>query len=80
MLSATCAHNQSKSKQLLKSIIFQGMGIGFISFWISAIALLLFNLSEINSLYLGVTSCILIIIFSVFGFINAVSPRFWVAW
>ena len=54
----------------LKIFIYEGMGIGFISFWIVTIAIFIDRIFNINSYYLGLLSLFFIIniIFNFFLF------------
>ena len=56
---------------LLKLFVHEGMGVGFISFWIINLALIISLTNFLNDYQLGITSLILIIILSVYGLINA---------
>ena len=55
---------------LLKLFFHEGMGIGFISFWVVNIGLLIDNVYSINSSALGVICFLLIIILTVYSLIN----------
>ena len=52
----------------LRIFIYEGMGIGFISFWIATIAILINSFFEINSYSLGLLSIIIIILLSLIAF------------
>ncbi len=52
----------------LKIFIYEGMGIGFISFWILTTAIIVNGLFNINSYYLGLLSLSLILILSLISF------------
>tara|TARA_Y100001970_G_scaffold292316_1_gene433114 strand:+ start:21712 stop:22767 length:1056 start_codon:yes stop_codon:yes gene_type:complete len=52
----------------LKIFIYEGMGIGFISFWILTLAIIVLKLFNINAFYLGIFSLILILFFSLISF------------
>ena len=54
----------------LKIFIYEGMGIGFISFWIVNIFLIIYYFDFYNSYYLGILSIILILICFIYGSIN----------
>ena len=56
---------------LLKLFVYEGMGVGFISFWIINLALIISLTNFLNDYQLGITSLTLIIILSVYGLINA---------
>jgi len=56
---------------LLKLFVHEGMGVGFISFWIINLALIISLTNFLNDYQLGITSLTLIIILSVYGLINA---------
>ena len=55
---------------LFKLIVHQGIGIGFISFWITNISLIFYILFPIHSLYLGLTTIFLIFLLCCFSFIK----------
>ena len=52
----------------LKIFIYEGMGIGFISFWILTATIIVNGLFNINSYYLGLLSLSLILILSLISF------------
>ena len=56
---------------LLKLFVHEGMGVGFISFWIINLALIISLTNFLNDYQLGIISLTLIIILSVYGLINA---------
>jgi hypothetical protein len=56
---------------LLKLFVHEGMGVGFISFWIINLALIISLTNFLNDYQLGITSLTIIIILSVYGLINA---------
>ena len=52
----------------LKIFIYEGMGIGFISFWIVTNAIFINGIFNVNSYYLGLLSLFIIIILSLISF------------
>ena len=52
----------------LKIFIYEGMGIGFISFWIVTTAIIINEIFNVNSYYLGLLSLFLILILSLIAF------------
>ena len=52
----------------LKIFIYEGMGIGFISFWIVTIAIIIDRIFNVNSYHLGLLSLFIIIILSLISF------------
>ena len=52
----------------LKIFIYEGMGIGFISFWIVTIAIIIDGIFNINSYYLGLLSLFFILLLSLISF------------
>ena len=56
---------------LLKLFVYEGMGVGFISFWIINLSLIISLTNFLNDYQLGIISLILIIMLSVYGLINA---------
>ena len=56
---------------LLKLFVYEGMGVGFISFWIINLALMISLTNFLNDYQLGITSLTLIIILSIYGMFNA---------
>ncbi len=55
---------------IFKLIVHEGMGIGFISFWITTISLIFYFLFPIHPLYLGLTTIFLILFLCCFSFIK----------
>ena len=56
---------------LLKTFVYGGLGIGFISFFVLNLALIFSFLSKTNNFYICVYSTILIFLFSSFSYLNA---------
>ena len=56
---------------LIKLFVYEGMGVGFISFWIINLSLIISLTNFLNDYQLGIISLILIIMLSVYGLINA---------
>ena len=56
---------------LLKLFVHEGMGVGFISFWIINLALIISLTNFLNDYQLGITSLTFIILLSIYGFVNA---------
>ena len=56
---------------LLKLFVHEGMGVGFISFWIINLALIISLTNFLNDYQLGITSLTLIILLSIYGLVNA---------
>ena len=56
---------------LLKLFVHDGMGVGFISFWIINLALVISLTNFLNDYQLGITSLTLIILLSIYGLVNA---------
>ena len=52
----------------LKIFIYEGMGIGFISFWVVTAAILIKGIFNFNSYYLGLLSLLFILILSLISF------------
>jgi len=52
----------------LKIFIYEGMGIGFISFWILTTAIIINEIFNVNSYYLGLLSLFIILILSLISF------------
>ena len=52
----------------LKIFIYEGMGIGFISFWIVTVAIIIDRILNVNSYYLGLLSLFFILILSLISF------------
>ena len=59
------------SNIFFRVIIFEGMGIGFISLCVLTAIFLIDNITNINQKNLGVTACVLIFTFVLYGLINA---------
>ena len=55
----------------IKIFIYEGMGIGFISFWIVNIALIISFLFDIEPQIIGYTSFFIIIVLTIYSLINA---------
>ena len=55
----------------LRIFVYEGMGIGFISFWIVNIALLINYIFFINKFFLGIISLFFITILSIISFLLA---------
>ena len=56
---------------LIKLFVYEGMGVGFISFWIINLALIISLTNFLNDYQLGITSLTLIILLSIYGLVNA---------
>ena len=55
----------------IKIFIYEGMGIGFISFWIVNISLIISFLFDIEPQIIGYTSFFIIIVLTIYSLINA---------
>ena len=55
---------------LLKLFVLEGMGIGFISFWIVSLGLLVEKVYSINSTLLGMACFLSIILITIYSLIN----------
>ena len=55
----------------LKIFVYEGLGIGFISFLVVSVSILFSSLSSISERSIGITSLIIIIIISIYGMLNA---------
>ena len=55
----------------LKIFVYEGLGIGFISFLIILISLLFNSFNSISEKYIGVMSLLIIVIISIYGMFNA---------
>ena len=55
----------------LRIFVYEGLGIGFISFLVVSISIVLSSFSSISERSLGITSSIIIIIISIYGMLNA---------
>ena len=55
----------------LKIFVYEGLGIGFISFLIISISLLFNSFSSISEKYIGVMSLLIIMMISIYGMFNA---------
>ena len=52
----------------LKIFIYEGMGVGFISFWVVTAAIIINGIFNVNSYYLGLLSLFIILILSLISF------------
>ena len=55
----------------LKIFIYEGMGIGFISFWVLNIAYIISYFNLLNNYFLGILSLIIIILLTIIGLLTA---------